>query len=91
MEPSKGQWGALGGDRESKQGGGGIVGAMGALPGVGRARKGKGALFGKKKVQNLQTGLNQQGADPALKVDGDYGPKTKKAVDKFNNQQQNIY
>jgi len=74
--PSKGQWGMFGNAKGSKAAG----------------RKGKGGLFGKSKVQSLQTGLNDQGATPPLKVDGDYGPKTRGAVDEFNaKQEQNIY
>ena len=92
--PSKGQYGVLGGDRKSKAGGGGLIGRMGG-PGVDKlrgARKGKGGLFGRKKVQGLQQGLNQNGANPPLKVDGDYGPKTRRAVGEFNQkQEQNIY
>jgi len=74
--PSKGSYGLFGRAKGSKAAG----------------RKGKGGLFGKSKVQSLQTGLNDQGATPPLKVDGDYGPKTRGAVGEFNaKQEQNIY
>jgi len=37
-------------------------------------------------VGELQDGLNQSGAEPRLKVDKFYGPKTAQAVKNYNNQ-----
>jgi len=104
--PSKGQFGAFGGNAKSKAGGGGFMGAMSGggntwKPSKGqwgmfgnakgskaRGRGGKGGMFGKKKVQELQGGLNSNGADPQLKVDGEYGPKTAGAVNSYNQNNQ---
>jgi len=38
------------------------------------------------KTAELQTGLNDAGADPQLKVDDFYGPKTAAAVKNYNRQ-----